>query len=250
MSLRSAKKPLYKPAVAGFILIVLAVIITIAGPLGSRTGVWDFDAAVIIITWAAYVALGALVLCLPGLWFARPGGKKRGLIYSLSGLLIVIPMIIFLQTWKSAKENFPPIQDITTNTEEPLSFWYAPNSRVYGGEAVARLQREAYPYIKPLYLSASPERAYDLVVQIIREKGWKLYPSSKEDMHIEATETTFWFGFSDDVTIHITATDNGGSKIEMRSASRFGSGGDAGTNARRIRSFFDALKKQTENNKE
>ena len=245
MQSQTTKKPLYKPAVIGFGLIIAAILVAMSGPLGSRFGWWNFDVAVIILKWSAYTALAASILCLSGLWLARPATKQRGFIYSLLGLFIVVPMILFLQSWKDAKETLPPIQDITTNIENPPSFWYAPNSRVYGGIGVATLQQEAYPYIKPLLLDIPIDKTYELVIKVIRDKGWKLYKPNKAEIHIEATESTFWFGFSDDVTIHITATENGGSQIDMRSASRFGGGGDGGTNARRIRSFFKALKKYT-----
>jgi len=243
---KTLKNPLYKPAVIGLGFILLSILVAMAGPLGSRIGWWNFDAAVIILQWAAYGGLAAAVLCLSGLVMARPGGKRRGFVYSLLGLLIVTPMVLFLQSWKQAKETLPPIQDITTNTENPPTFWFAPNSRVYAGVGVAAWQEEAYPDIEPLILVVSIDKAYDLVLDVIRDKGWQLYEPSRADMHIEATETTFWFGFSDDVTIHITTTENGGSKIDMRSASRFGGGGDGGTNANRIRSFFKALVKRAQ----
>lgn len=239
-----SKKPLYKPAAIGFAFILLSILVAMAGPLGSRIGWWNFDVAVLMLKWAAYGGLAAAVLCLSGLLMARPGGKRRGFVFSLLGLFIVVPMVLFLQSWKEAKETLPPIQDITTNTENPPAFWYAPNSRVYGGAGIAAWQEEAYPDIGPLILSVPVDKAYDLVIDVIRDKGWQLYEPSRADMHIEATETTFWFGFSDDVTIHITATQKGGSQIDMRSTSRFGGGGDGGTNASRIRSFFKALAKR------
>ncbi len=240
------KKPLYKPAVVGLGFILLSILVAMAGPLGSRIGWWNFDTAVVILKWAAYGGLVAAVLCLSGLIMARPGGKRRGFVYSLLGLVIITPMVLFLQSWKEAKETLPPIQDITTNTENPPTFWFAPNSRVYGGVGVAAWQEEAYPDIEPLILAVPIDKAYDLVLEVIRDKGWQLYEPSRADMHIEATETTFWFGFSDDVSIHITATENGGSRIDMRSTSRFGGGGDGGTNANRIRSFFKALSKRAQ----
>jgi uncharacterized protein (DUF1499 family) len=54
---------------------------------------------------------------------------------------------------------------------------------------------------------------------------------------IEATDTTFWFGFKDDVVVRVRSTD-GGSRVDVRSLSRVG---DAGTNAKRIRAYLDAL---------
>ena len=61
---------------------------------------------------------------------------------------------------------------------------------------------------------------------------------------VEATVTTFWYGFKDDVVIRLTEVD-AGTRADMRSASRFGSGGDGGTNANRIRTFLAALQEQT-----
>jgi len=248
MQTLTSNKPLYKPSAIGFGFIVLAIFIAMAGPIGSRFGLWNFDSAVIILKWAAYGGIAAALLCLSGLFMAYPGSKRRGFIYSLLGLIIIVPMLVFLQSWQEAKMTLPKIQDITTDTESPPSFWYAPNSREYGGVGIAALQEEAYPDIQPLILSININKAYDYSLAVLKDKGWQLYDPSRADMHLEATETTFWFGFSDDIVIHITATDEGGSRVDIRSASRFGGGGDGGTNANRIRGFvkdFMKLASQT-----
>src|SRR5690625_5500810 len=56
---------------------------------------------------------------------------------------------------------------------------------------------------------------------------------------IEATDTTRWFGFKDDVVIRLQTVEEG-VRLEMRSKSRLGRG-DVRTNAERIRTFIDAL---------
>ena len=56
---------------------------------------------------------------------------------------------------------------------------------------------------------------------------------------IEATDTTFWFGFKDDVAIRVRP-DDGGSVIDVRSVSRVGRS-DLGTNARRILQFLERV---------
>jgi len=243
------KKPVYKPAIFGFWLIVATILAAMTAPLGSRIGWWDYEFAAFILKWAAYIGIFASVLCLSGLVVARPGGRRRGIFYSLLGLIIVVPMILLLQSWKQAKLTMPPIQDITTNTENPPTFWYAPNSRLYGGDSVSELQKEAYPDIQPLLLPISLGNSYALSIKVILDNGWQLWEPNFDEMHIEATETTFWFGFSDDIVIHITENNNGGSKIDIRSTSRFGSGGDGGTNANRIRSIFNDIKKLNLNSK-
>jgi len=244
MSNKVTKKPLYKPALAGFGLVVLSLLAVMSGPLGSRLGWWNFDSAVNIAKWAVYIGVIACLLCFSGLMAARPGGNRRGFFFSLLGLIIFLPMLFYLHSWNEAKHSLPPIQDITTNSENPPTFWDAPNSRVYGGVGTAAFQEEAYPDIQPLILPISADKTFDLAIDIIRKEGWELWPYYREEKHIEATEKTFWFGFSDDMVIHITEINKDSSRVDMRSTSRFGGGGDGGTNANRIRSFFVALEKR------
>jgi len=246
MQNKTSGKPLYKPAVIGFGLILIAVLVAMTGPTGSRIGWWDYDYALALVKWAAYLGLFSAVLCLSGLFVARPGGSRSGLIFSLLGLILIVPMILFLQSWNEAKETLPPIQDITTNTENPPKFWVSPNSRIYGGREVAALQKKFYPDIQPLFLPVPADKVFDLSIEVIQDRGWELWEPSRVDLHIEATQKTFWFGFSDDVIVHITEVDKTSSRIDMRSTSRFGGGGDGGTNANRIRSFFKALEKRAQ----
>jgi len=242
MHSQNTKKPVYKPAVIGFGLIILAILTAISGALGDRIGWWDFGVAVAIFKWSAYAGIFASILCLSGLVAARPGGKRRGFVLSLLGLLLIAPMILYLQLWHEAKQTLPPIQDISTDTENPPAFWSAPNYRVYGEFDATHWQQEAYPDIQPLILPISADKAFDLVLELIRKRGWQLWEPDRGEMHIEATETTFWFGYNDDVVIHITKLAENTSQLDMRSTSRYGSGGDGGTNANRIRSFFSELK--------
>ena len=69
--------------------------------------------------------------------------------------------------------------------------------------------------------------------------GWEIVSVSENEGRIEATATTFWFGFKDDVVIRVRE-DSGGTRIDLRSVSRVG-GGDLGANAARIRAFIDAI---------
>lgn len=72
-----------------------------------------------------------------------------------------------------------------------------------------------------------------------RELGWKIVAAVPAEERIEATETTFWFGFTDDIVIRITTAGHR-SLVDIRSVSRVGRS-DAGTNAKRIRLFMQHL---------
>ena len=63
--------------------------------------------------------------------------------------------------------------------------------------------------------------------------------TDRTDGRIEATDTTFWFGFKDDVVIRISKSDKG-SQLDIRSVSRVGKS-DVGTNAKRIRKFLKEM---------
>jgi uncharacterized protein (DUF1499 family) len=60
-----------------------------------------------------------------------------------------------------------------------------------------------------------------------------------EEGRLEATDTTRWFGFKDDVVVRVTPVAEG-ARVDVRSASRVGQS-DLGANARRIRAFLAAL---------
>ncbi|MEX2241047.1 MAG: DUF1499 domain-containing protein [Burkholderiales bacterium] len=69
--------------------------------------------------------------------------------------------------------------------------------------------------------------------------GWEIVATDAAAGRIEATDTTFWFGFKDDVVIRVEG-DGAGSRVDVRSVSRVGVG-DVGANAKRIRAYLRAL---------
>jgi uncharacterized protein (DUF1499 family) len=70
--------------------------------------------------------------------------------------------------------------------------------------------------------------------------GWTIAASDTEAGRIEASERSRWFGFTDDVAIRVSAAGNG-SRIDVRSLSRFGRNG-FGVNAARVRAYLAALR--------
>jgi len=70
--------------------------------------------------------------------------------------------------------------------------------------------------------------------------GWTIVAADSTAGRIEATATTFWYGFKDDVVIRLTPSDRG-TRVDVRSESRVG-GSDIGTNARRIREYLTKLR--------
>jgi len=148
--------------------------------------------------------------------------------------------------WKRAAAEAPPIHDITTDLAEPPRFVAIlpfgrtlPNPAEYGGASVALAQQSAYPDIKTLLLDMPAEQAFPLVQETVKRLGWKVVAAVPEEGRIEATDTTFWFGFTDDIVVRVTPAGHR-SLVDIRSVSRVGRS-DAGTNAARIRRFLAAF---------
>ncbi|MGH8720432.1 MAG: DUF1499 domain-containing protein, partial [Burkholderiales bacterium] len=85
----------------------------------------------------------------------------------------------------------------------------------------------------------APAEAFKRALQAARDLGWEIVAAEGVAGRIEATDSTFWFGFKDDVVIRVEA-DGAGSRIDVRSVSRVGVG-DVGANAKRIRAYLRAL---------
>jgi uncharacterized protein (DUF1499 family) len=112
----------------------------------------------------------------------------------------------------------------------------APNPAEYGGAEVAAQQRAGYPDIGPLILQTLPQQAFDRALAAARDMGWEIVATDPTSGRIEATATTFWFGFKDDVVVRVTPVGDG-SRIDVRSVSRVGRS-DVGSNAERIKAYL------------
>jgi uncharacterized protein (DUF1499 family) len=74
---------------------------------------------------------------------------------------------------------------------------------------------------------------------VLQDLGLEIVNEDKAAGMIEATATTFWFGFKDDVVLRIRPTANG-SIVDVRSVSRVGQS-DLGANAKRIRAILRGI---------
>ena len=230
----------------GIVAAIAAAVIAVLSGVGARLGWWHFGIGFSLLHWSVYFAIAAAATSLLGIIVARPATEKQGLYRAIVGLVIAAPIIVIPLLWKQMAQEVPAIHDITTDTENPPQFVAivplrqdAPNTLEYGGTVIADLQKAAYPDIQPLVVNSATAEVFDAALAVARDLGWEIIAMEKDENRIEATDTTFWFGFKDDVVIRITPQD-GGSKVDIRSISRVGKS-DVGTNAERIRSFLTKL---------
>ena len=232
-----------RPAACALVLALLSALALIAaGPL-HRTGQVSLTASFTLLKWAVYGSVAALVLAVIG---AFSGRRARGMGTAVTAIAIVLLSLGALAILLRQAVRVPPIHDVSTDLESPPVFVAvaslrssAPNSIEYGGAKIAAQQRQGYPDIAPATLAVPPAQAFDRALATVRSMGWQLVASDPASGRIEATDTTFWFGFKDDIVVRV-APAPGGSRVDVRSLSRVGVG-DIGTNAARIRKYLAAL---------
>jgi uncharacterized protein (DUF1499 family) len=218
----------------------------LSGP-GTSYGLWNYRTGISVLRWAAYGGIAAAALSLIGLVASLRIVIVRGFLWALLGVIVGSFLAGLMLHWKQVAESVPRIHDITTDTESPPEFVAIlrlirsdENSPVYGGVEVAARQLKAYPDIVPLILPVPPDQAFERALVVARRLGWQIIDADKNTGRIEAVDTTFWFGFKDDIVIRLTQK-NAGSRVDIRSESRVGVS-DLGKNAERIRKFLSAMK--------
>jgi uncharacterized protein (DUF1499 family) len=216
--------------------------------LAYQAGLLELGQAFALLRYSAIAGLvGAIIAVSYGVW-QRPRGVKLAvvLLAAIGGLAAFYLPYQQQQRGRQA----PPIHDLTTDTLNPPAFVAiaplraaAPNPASYDGEEVATAQRSAYPDLVPVAYTNPASEVFAAATALIQQRGWELVAAELTEGRIEATATTRWFGFKDDVVLRLTPTDANSTTLDMRSKSRIGRS-DVGTNAARIRSFLDDLSKQ------
>lgn len=225
--------------------IAVALLVVLAGPL-HRLGV-NFRVALGIMSFAALASgIGAL-MCAIAAFVARRRANRRPFVLAIVGLIAGLLTFAGPLVLMAKARSVPAIHDITTDTLDPPQFVAvlplragAMNPPEYAGASVAAQQTAAYPTIRTLVLNIPPDQAYARALAAAGALGWDMVAAVPAEGRIEATDTTAWFGFKDDVVIRIRPQD-AGSRVDIRSKSRVGIS-DVGANAARIQRFLDRMR--------
>jgi uncharacterized protein (DUF1499 family) len=208
---------------------------------GFRAGGWPWPQAYDLAGWGAWTGGAGVIVALAGVvvWWRR----RRGGIAVLFGLILSLPVAGLGAVFEIAALTTPPINDISTDTEDPPVFWFTATPSDYPAQN-AEPQRAAYPEVRPLELPISIDVAFAAVLALVEDRGWAVLSDDPAESQIEAITRSRLFGFEDEVAIRVTESENG-TRIDMRSRSRLGQI-DRGANARRIEAFLSDLNTRTQ----
>lgn len=106
----------------GFIVAVISALISLMAGIGTRFDWWFFRTGLTIIAASAFVGIAGIVISLIGIIAVIFLKVKKGLTYTILGL--VISLLVAGGPWSMMKiaKSVPPIHDITTDMANPPSF--------------------------------------------------------------------------------------------------------------------------------
>ena len=231
-----------RTALFSLVATILAIVIVRSGLLEFRPalatvgGALTFSAIALLLSFAAFVVI----------W--RDGAIGIG--YSLTAIAIAVTLLAYPGYLAVASYRLPWIYDITTDPIDPPRFEALARIRprdanpvIYAGLSAAEQQRNAYPEIETLEQEATAPASYDAALAVVTKRRWNIVarrpPERGREGRIEAVARTPIMGLREDVVIRVRA-DGQGSRVDVRSSSRYGSF-DFGTNAARVRNLIDDI---------
>lgn len=212
---------------------------------GYQSGLFELGQAFGILKYAALAGISGAGLSIFYILWQRPLGLRLAVIF----LSALVGLATFYLPYRQQllAQKLPLIHDVTTDTTNPPAFVAiaplradAPNPAEYDGAEVAALQLAGYPDIRSKLFASTPQEVFAAAVALVESSGWTPVAADEAQGRIEATVSTRWFGFKDDVVIRIQPGTAGSTVFDMRSKSRVGLS-DIGVNAARIRSFMQTL---------
>ena len=231
----------------------------IIGAAGTGSGSFGFKIGLLLLV-VGFLAssVGGLVAIIA---FAR--GRSSGAAHRRTILIALAIALVFggyFTAQLSTALRVPPIHEITTNLVDVPRFTTlterADNFAAIPGEGDpafagmdprarwAAIHRTGYGDLQTLHLPLDTAQAMRRATRLVQARGWAIAKVDAASGTIEATDTSLFFRFKDDVIVRIRPdlSPAGGASLDMRSVSRVGES-DIGVNAKRIRAFLADMKK-------
>lgn len=226
--------------------VVAAALLPI-GALGTRVGIWTFGTGFLLLAAATVLAAIGLVTGIAGIIAAHRRNLRDDRQAVYLGTIVSLLILGLMGQQFYAASSVPPIHNISTDVADPPQFDAVvalrgenTNPLEYNADEIAAAQLEAYPWVETLESDLEPDAALDRAVDVLEGMGLEIVNVDAQAGRVEATDTTRWFGFKDDVVVRVRPAPTG-SVVDMRSVSRVGVS-DLGKNAQRIGEFLEAFR--------
>lgn len=231
-----------------------SVLLALVAGLGSGWGMWEFRFGFQLLLIAFVIALLAIVTGVGvGMW-ARRKGRVAPRPLRWAGMAMSAALALWLLSFAYTARTVPAIHDVSTDLADPPQFKTlalrkdyldqipgADDPEMRGMNPLQRwaaIHAKAYGDIRSVRIEMPVADAVAKAERLAQVRGWDIAVVDPVEGRVEATDTTRFFKFKDDVVVRVRPAENGrGSIVDMRSISRVGVS-DLGVNAKRVRSFL------------
>ena len=228
-------------------------VIALSGP-GVRFGLWDYGTGLAVFRGMKTPAIILAVLAIGSTLLSWRLHSDLTLVLLISAISVACAAFAPVR-FEQLVAQTPLIHDITTDFENPPAIVAAAdeprkNPVDYVGtekapqseKTIAETQREAFPEVRSLVVNANMAQVETIAREAIVDMGMQTIASGSEGgvTTLEATYTSFWFGFTDDFIVRLEP-DAEGIRVDLRSKSRVGLS-DLGANAKRVLEFTSKIK--------
>jgi len=237
------------PAWLAFFDGLLAVALVAAGVVAAHFYLTPPFFGFRLFTAGFLLSVFGFILGIIGFFTTRPPDRRVARPRAIIGLLLSLAVALPVFAVIVAHSQYPAINDITTDFENPPEFIHAvelvPNrgrDMKYDRDKYMAAQQKGYPSLAPASISGDQAAVFERVKSLASSiPDWQLTYVDPKTMTIEGVSTSTLFHFQDDFIIQVRPGPDGTSLVEMRSKSRDGIG-DLGVNYNRIVMFLGRLR--------
>ena len=225
--------------------------------VGTGWGYWEYTSGLKGVAGAFLLGLGAIFLGALQGWRTRKAINPPPRARRWTGMVVALAYVAWVGTFLMAALTVPAIHDVSTDLADPPAFQTlalradnldnipgADDKDMRGLTPLQRwavLHQKAYGDIRSVRSNEPVPMVIAKAERLAKARGWDIAVSLPEEGRFEATETSAFFQFKDDVVLRVRPSETGeGSIVDMRSVSRVGVS-DLGMNAKRVRAFLADL---------
>lgn len=242
----------------GLVVTLASIAVAWLAAVGHGQGWWHYTTAFFVLRFAFFAAIAGGAMALIALLIRVRDRRRNVTLAGVGALVIAAIFVSWIGIQARTARAAPPIHDITTNLDDMPQFYRLrvrednlaniPNlgrsdlDQLPPEDRWMTIHREGYPDLKTVHVPMSPGQTILRAADLARERDWDFATINPDDGILEATDTSTFFRFKDDIVVRARRAPQGGSFVDMRSVSRVGVS-DTGANAKRIRSFLGDLQR-------
>jgi hypothetical protein len=225
--------------------------------VGTGWGYWEYTSGLKGVAGAFFLGIGTILAGALQGWRARKAINPPPRARRWVGMVVALIYVGWVGTFLMAGLTVPAIHDVSTDLADPPAFQTLalrtdnldniPGADDKDMRGLTPLQRwavvhqKAYGDIRSVRSNEPVPMVIAKAERLAKARGWDVAVSLPEEGRFEATETSAFFRFKDDVVLRVRPSETGeGSIVDMRSVSRVGIN-DLGMNAKRVRAFLADL---------